>query len=133
MKWTVTRYSVALYLSEVLRRVKDSKDGELFTLELKRKPKRRTNDQNSYLWGVVYPHLLMGLLEAGWEFTDTEQVHEFFKQVMSENKVVNRNTGEVLSLPNSTAAMSSSEFSVYVDKLKEYGSEYLGITIPEAI
>lgn len=133
MKWTVTKHSIAFFLSEAMKIVKGKKDGEVFILELKKKPKRRTNDQNSYLWGVVYPHLLMGLLEAGWEFTDTEQVHEFFKQVMSENKVVNRNTGEVLSLPNSTAAMSSSEFSVYVDKLKEYGSEYLGITIPEAI
>jgi hypothetical protein len=94
-----------------------------------RKP--RTNDQNGWLWGCIYPMLLDGLLDAGWEFTDTEQVHEYFKSRLTGVEVVNKHTGEIVRFPESTARMDTVTFSTYCEKLREYGSEYLGIDIPD--
>ena len=51
-----------------------------YVCTVQRKQRRRTTPQNKYLWGVVYPMLLTGLQQAGWEFTNCEQVHQFFKQ-----------------------------------------------------
>lgn len=93
--------------------------------------KTRSNQQNAYLWGIVYPAVLFGLQDAGWEITDEEQVHEYCKQVFAAREVINKDTGEVLSLPNSTARMQTAEFNVYVDKIKAFAFEYLNITIPE--
>lgn len=93
--------------------------------------KTRTNQQNAYLWGIVYPAVLFGLQDAGWEITDEEQVHEYCKQAFAAREVINKDTGEVLSLPNSTARMQTAEFNVYVDKIKAFALEYLNITIPE--
>lgn len=105
-------------------------DGEhLITIAPYRKT--RSNQQNAYLWGVVYPAVLFGLQDAGWEITHEEQVHEYCKQAFAAREVINKDTGEVLSLPNSTARMQTAEFNVYVDKIKAFAFEYLNITIPE--
>lgn len=93
--------------------------------------KTRSNQQNAYLWGIVYPAVLFGLQDAGWEIIDEEQVHEYCKQAFAAREVINKDTGEVISLPNSTARMQTAEFNVYVDKIKAFAFEYLNITIPE--
>lgn len=91
----------------------------------------RTLNQNDWLWGCVYPILLDGLLDAGWEFTSVEQVHEFFKKQMAQDKVVNYSTGEIVEIPRSTATMDTQQFSMYVDALRAYAEEFLNVTIPE--
>ena len=93
--------------------------------------KTRSNQQNAYLWGIVYPAVLFGLQDAGWEIIDEEQVHEYCKQAFAAREVINKDTGEVISLPNSTARMQTAEFNVYVDKIKAFAFEYLNVTIPE--
>lgn len=93
--------------------------------------KTRSNQQNAYLWGIVYPAVLFGLQDAGWEFTNEEQVHEYCKQSFAAREFINKDTGEVLILPSSTAQMQTAEFNVYVENIKAFALEYLNITIPE--
>lgn len=102
-----------------------------YVCTVQRKQRRRTTPQNKYLWGVVYPMLLTGLQQAGWEFTNCEQVHHFFKQQVAGEHIINYKTGEVVTLPNSTAAMTTQEFETYVDRLRRYAEQYLNIEIPE--
>lgn len=103
----------------------------LYLVEVKRQRKPRSTDQNGWLWGCIYPLLLDGLLEVGWEFTNVEQVHEFFKSLVAKDSVVNRHTGEIVEFPTSTALMNTLQFSTYCEKLREYGREFLGIEIPD--
>ena len=107
-----------------------AKDG-VYSISMKRVRKSRTTDQNGWLWGCVYPLLLDGLIDAGWGFTDVEQVHEFFKSQMTQDKAINYHTGEVVEFPSSTALMDTVTFSTYVEKLRSYASEYLGLDIPD--
>ena len=102
-----------------------------YTITITPNRKTRSNQQNAYLWGIVYPAVLFGLQDAGWEIIHEEQVHEYCKQAFAAREVINKDTGEVLSLPNSTARMQTAEFNVYVDKIKAFALEYLNITIPE--
>lgn len=107
-----------------------SVDG-IYQVIVKKVRKPRSNDQNGWLWGCIYPMLLDGLLNAGWEFTSVEQVHEFFKAQMTKDKVVNKHTGEIIEFPGSTATMDTLTFSTYCEKLREYALEYLNIEIPD--
>ncbi len=68
-----------------------AKDG-VYKIDVRLIRKQRTLDQNRWLWGCVYPLLRQALNAQGWEFTEDEQVHEFFKQQMASDKVVNRHT-----------------------------------------
>lgn len=105
-------------------------DGQyLFNVKKVRKP--RSLDQNGWLWGCIYPMLLDGLIDAGWEFTDTEQVHEFFKSQFTADKVVNKHTAEIIEFPSSTSRMDTVVFSSYCEKLRDYALEYLNLDIPE--
>lgn len=114
----------------LLEQLRSLPDGEhLITIAPYRKT--RSTQQNAYLWGVVYPAVLFGLQDAGWEIIDEEQVHEYCKQAFAAREVINKDTGEVLSLPSSTARMQTAEFNVYVDKIKAFALEYLNVTIPE--
>lgn len=107
-----------------------SKDG-LYAITIKRVRKNRTSDQNGWLWGCVYPILLDGLIDAGWEFTSIEQVHEFFKAQFTRDKAINYHTGEIVEFPTSTAIMDTVTFSTYVEQLRTYASEFLGVDIPD--
>lgn len=102
-----------------------------YMLTITKQRRGRTLNQNDWLWGCVYPILLDGLLDAGWEFTSVEQVHEFFKKQMAQDKVVNYSTGEIVEIPRSTATMDTQQFSMYIDALREYAEEFLNVTIPE--
>ena len=103
----------------------------MYRISVTKVRKPRSNDQNGWLWGCIYPMLLDALLDEGWEFTSTEQVHEFFKAQMTADKVVNKHTGEIIEFPNSTATMDTVTFSTYCEKLREYAREYLNIEIPD--
>ena len=109
-----------------------ARDG-VYKIDVKLVRKQRTLDQNRWLWGCVYPLLRQALNAQGWEFTEDEQVHEFFKQQMASDKVVNRHTGEIIEIPGSTREMDTVTFSTYCDKLRDYGREYLGVEIPDPI
>lgn len=103
----------------------------LYRIEVRKVRKPRSNDQNGWLWGCIYPMLLDALIDAGWEFVSVEQVHEFFKSQMTADKVVNKHTGEVIEFPGSTATMDTVTFSTYCEKLREYALEYLNVEIPD--
>lgn len=103
----------------------------IYAATIKKVRKPRSNDQNGYLWGCVYPLMLRGLINAGWEFTSDAQVHEYFKKLFTTEQVVNRDTGEIIEFPSSTALMDTLTFKTYTDKLREYAFEYLGMDIPE--
>ena len=104
-----------------------------YKIDLRMVRRRRSNDQNAWLWGCIYPLLRQALNGQGWEFTTDEQVHEFMKVQMSEDKVINKHTGEIIEIPRSTKEMDTVTFSTYCDKLRDYGREYLGVEIPDPI
>lgn len=100
-------------------------------VEIKAKRKKRSDDQNEWLWGCIYPMLLYALINEGWEYTNVEQVHEFFKTRFTSDKVVNKHTGEIIEFPNSTASMDTLTFSTYCEQLRTYALEYLDLEIPD--
>ena len=59
------------------------------------------------------------------------QVHEFFKQLMAKQTVLNKQTGEIVEIPWSTAEMDTVQFSTYCEALRDYAREYLGVEIPD--
>ena len=83
-----------------LRRVYEAFRGcadGIYMLTVKRVRGNRSNDQNAWLWGCVYPILLDALIDAGWDdFTNIEQVHEFCKSKFTKESSVNKQTGEVV-------------------------------------
>lgn len=102
-----------------------------YRVEITKIRRKRTLDQNGWLFGCIYPMLLKALNDAGWEFVTVHQVHEFFKQQLGKQQFVNKHTGEIVDLPCSTAEMDTVAFSTYCEQLRDYGREYLNVEIPD--
>ncbi len=108
-----------------------AKDGQ-YSVTIDRVRKANTDQQKGYLWGCVYPLVLDGLLDAGWDnFTDVKQVHALCLDKFAKTKAINYQTGEVVEFPDSTADMNTIEMSTYTDKIREWAKEYLNISIPD--
>lgn len=106
------------------------KDGT-YQFDIRRARNPKTKQQRGWLWNYIYPTLLEALIDAGWEFTNVNEVHEFFKYIFKSHRVINRFTGEVIEIPESTADMDTVEYSTYCEKLRDYAREYLNIEINE--
>ena len=109
-----------------------AKDG-VYKIDVRLIRKQRTLDQNRWLWGCVYPLLRQALNAQGWEFTEDEQVHEFFKQQMASDKVVNRHTGEIIEIPGSTREMDTVTLSTHCTKLTDHRKQDNGVGKTEAV
>jgi hypothetical protein len=95
------------------------KDQEV-ELILRKKRKRRTKPQNSYLWGVVYP-----VVSECTGFTDDE-VHSAMKMLFLR---VHRD--KLPDTVKSTRELSTEEFSDYVKAIQQWAAEQYGAYIPD--
>lgn len=76
-------------------------------------------------------YLSYALINERWEYTNVEQVHEFFKTRFTADEVVNKHTGEIITFPSSTASMDTVTFSSYCELLRTYTQEYRDLEIPD--
>jgi len=94
--------------------------------------KEKSHPQLKWLFGQVYPLVLRGLIDAGFEeFTNLDQVDAYCKSMFAKQEIVNRNSGEVITVPALKREMSTVQFSTYVDAVRNWALEYLGVTIPD--
>ena len=117
-----------------LNRILGKGSGPMTVRVVVERPKaKRSNDQNAYLWAVVYPVLFDGLrqiaLDAGEEcpVRSVDHLHTIGKQTFLP----------VVELPGglrdrpTTTTLSTAEFAAYVNELVRYGADR-GIYIPPA-
>ena len=101
-----------------------------FTFTLEKKRNKRSNEQNRYYWGVVVPLVKQGLTELGY-LVSIESTHDFIKSEFNYKEIVNKDTGEVKRLPNTTTQLSKTEFSDMIERIKQWSAEWCGIYIPD--
>lgn len=100
-------------------------DDKRFVIEIKPYRKRRTNDQNAYLWGVVYP-AFTDVLE-GWESQD---VHEYLLgEHFGWERIEGMGRARIKPVRRSSK-LDKSEFAEFVDFCIRKGAEH-GILVPE--
>lgn len=108
--------------------IKTLKDGR-YKITIEKNYKKRSNPQNAYLFGVVYPIVLDALKSQGFNDMDIEKVHDLLKLKFLKIEVVSSD-GVVLQILGSTAKLTTSEFMDYLANIKESSQEYLGVYVP---
>lgn len=102
-----------------------------YRLTVERMRKNKTNPQLGYLFAVIYPLVLQHLNDAGWEYTSVDQVDIKLKTLFAGQEILNRDTGEVETIPALKRDMTTTEMNTYIDAIRVWDAEYLGGTIPE--
>lgn len=105
--------------------------GELeCTITLEKRSKKRSNNQNSYLWGIVYPISRDCFKSIGY-FLSLDEVHEFFKDKFLKDVVVHPDTGEILgNKVKSTTELDTFEFNEYFEAIIVFVAETFSTEIP---
>lgn len=93
-------------------------------LSLRKYQEKRSNPQNRYYFGVVVKIIGLFIGEA-----DPEAVHDMLKnQFNYEIKVVG---GKEIRVPQSTADLDTDAFAQYIERIRAWASEWLGLYIPD--
>lgn len=96
------------------------------------KLKRKASpEQFRYLYGLVYPLSMIALNDAGYEFVNIDQVDLFWKSMFANKEVLNRETGEIMKVPQSKSEFMTIDEMTYCDSIRNYCSEYLNTFIPD--
>lgn len=105
-------------------------EGKRVVVSIKEQKRTRSGNQNRYLWGVVYAAIVDEFREHG-NNVDVDDIHEYCKVHVGKLKqVFVTGQGEVLTGPGSTAKLSTMEFEYYVEKVRAWAAQVLGITVP---
>jgi hypothetical protein len=94
--------------------------------------RKASHPQFKYLYGLVYPLSMIALNDAGYEFTNIDQVDLFWKAMFANKDVINRETGEVYKIPLSKSEFMTIDEMTYCDAIRNYCSEYLMTNIPDS-
>jgi len=111
--------------------------GKPIQVEVKRKAKRRSNDQNAYYWGVIIPIVLQAFIDLGNELQHNNPehaqiVHEFLKDKFLNNGLdLVDAKGQAHKTGASTRRLTTAQFDEYKNKIQQFGAEYLNVQIPD--
>ena len=107
-------------------------EGKDCIFSIEKVKKTRSNNQNSFYWGIVLPIVQSGLKEATGEFRTTENIHYniLLKMFAPEKEIVNIETGECITEKISSSEMSTSQFMDYIAEIQKWSAEFLGVDIP---
>ena len=90
-----------------------------------RQQHNRTMSQNRYYHGVVVSEI------AGYIGESSEETHEALKARFLPARHVELLDGKTLDMPASTRLLSVDEFSAYIEQVKAWAAQWLGLSIPE--
>jgi hypothetical protein len=109
--------------------IKTLSDGR-YKIIVEKNYRKRSNPQNAVIWGYVYPMVLDGLRDAGYDNMDIDKVHELLKFKFLKYDLINQD-GEVLESVRSTASLTTIEMMQYLSDIQKFAAEYLNIVIPD--
>lgn len=118
--------AIAQAVAVLVRNIDESKAWQITVEEFK---KPRTNQQNAYLWGVVYP----AILEAGGEMLRgwlADDLHEYFLGEIYGWETLEGMGRKRLRPLRRTSRMTRSEFMNYLEEVSQRCAN-MGIVIPE--
>jgi hypothetical protein len=121
-----SKEAIAQAVAVLVRDLDESRAWQVTVEEFK---KPRTNQQNAYLWGVVYP----AILEAGGEMLRgwlADDLHEYFLGEIYGWETLEGMGRKRLRPMKRTSRMTRSEFMEYLEQVSQRCAN-LGIVIPE--
>lgn len=104
--------------------------GKNIKIRFERKGKKRSDPQNRYYFGVVIREITLRLRELGHQELQDETVHEMMKIKFNYEPLTSEH-GELLEIPKSTTSLTTTQFMEYMDRVKQWAGDFLGINIPD--
>lgn len=115
----------------VLNAIKSFNDKDV-VISFSKPKKSRSNNQNSFYWGVVLPLVQKGLIDATGELRSNDNIHYriLLPLFAPTNEIINVDTGECINERLTSSEMTTTQFCEYIIEIQKWAAEFLGIDIP---
>ncbi|MCE9567641.1 MAG: hypothetical protein K8U57_37040 [Planctomycetes bacterium] len=105
-------------------------NGKRVIVSVKEQKRKRSNNQNAYMWGVVIKSITDAFRDAG-NSVDMDDVFLFLKaEVWKTKQVFVTPDGQVLHGLGSSRNWTTMEMEARLEQARAWAAEYLGISIP---
>jgi AraC-like DNA-binding protein len=99
-------------------------EGEPIVVQIIKAHKTRSGEQNGWYWGCVLSLIAEHTGDSVYE------LHEVFKRMFLP-PVTKEFAGKTFRMPGSTAELSKPEFYEYVERIRAFAAQELGINVPD--
>jgi len=103
-------------------------EGKEIKISVERNYKKRSNNQNAYLHGYLFPIITLFLNDAGWQMTP-QKTKEWLKKKFLTHTEINENTGEYMEWVKKTSECTTKEIMDFQDRCIQFAAEELGIEV----
>lgn len=86
----------------------------------------RTLPQNKYYWSVVVDSIADHIGE------DRDTVHEYLKRQFIGDRDIELLSGQRMTVPARSSLLSVEEFTAYIERVRVWSAQFLGLSIPDA-
>ena len=93
--------------------------------------KNKSLPQLGYYYACVLPMFHRAALDMGWEFPSIDDLDFWLKSQFANKELINKNTGEIIEIPALKREMTTTEFSTFVNQVRDHCAEFLGVHIPD--
>jgi hypothetical protein len=104
-------------------------DGQV-KITVERVYRKRSLCQNSYYWGVIVNEFVEGYKDTTGEKISAENAHECLKMKCNGIEITNKETGEILTVGQSTAEMTTVQTMEYYEACIRFIAEFFGRAVP---
>ena len=101
-----------------------------YTLTIEKYRKAKSLPQLGYYFACLLPAFRNAALNQGWEFESLEEVDIYLKSLFADREIANKHTGEMIKIPALKRNMSTTEMMVFINQVRDWSSEFLGVYIP---
>ena len=107
-------------------------EGKEIKLIFKRKYKQRTQQENSFYWGVWVPIMQRAVRDTWGEILSPKEVHEIIKLNCNYEEKVNEENGLFIRVPKSSTSLNTYEWEIeFKQKIRQFAFDFFNITLPE--
>lgn len=101
-------------------------EGRQVWVSVVRQQHNRTMPQNKYYRGVVLAEV------ANYIGEGRDETHELLKAKFLPARTIELLDGKSLEMPPSTRLLSVEEFTAYIEAIRVWAAQFLGLSIPDA-
>jgi hypothetical protein len=114
----------------ILNAIKSFENSDVI-LTLEKPKKKRSNNQNSFYWGVLIPLMQSGAKDLWGEVWSIDKAHKHLSNKFVFHESINEKTGEVTQTPKSTTELTTTGWEVFMTEIRIYLLEDFDINAPE--
>lgn len=96
-----------------------------YILTIEKYKKKASHSQFAWLYGSIYPQMLIALNDAGYEFASVDEIDTFCKMMWASKEIVNPENGEIIKMPLNKREFVTIDHMAYVACIRKYAADYL--------